>query len=126
MAAKSLFGSENFLVLLFGGILLPLIVLAIPKMRNINSITAVSAILVFAMWVKRYLIIVPTLETTLLPMQDTRMEYVHYSATWVEWALTFAGIAMFFLMFKLASKFIPIVPVWETSEYLEKELMKTK
>ena len=110
----------------FGGILLPLIVLAIPKMRNINTITAVSAVLVFAMWVKRYLIIVPTLETTLLPMQDTRMEYVHYSATWVEWALTFAGIAMFFLMFKLASKFVPIVPVWETSEYLDKETSKKK
>lgn len=110
----------------FGGILLPLIVLAIPKMRNINAITAVSVILVFAMWVKRYLIIVPTLETTLLPMQDTRLEYVVYSATWVEWALTFAGIAMFFLMFKLSSKFVPIVPIWETSEYLDKESKKLK
>ncbi|HCM77133.1 MAG TPA: hypothetical protein DIS90_12170 [Cytophagales bacterium] len=115
-----------FLFANVAGILLPIIVIGIPKLRSINSIASVSAILVLAMWVKRYLIVVPTLETTLLPMQDTRMEYVHYSATWVEWALTFAGIAMFFMMFKLASKFVPIVPVWETSEYLDKESMKTK
>lgn len=105
----------------FAGILLPIVVIGIPKLRSINSITMVSAIIVLAMWIKRYLIVVPTLETTLLPMQDTRMEYVHYSATWVEWALTFAGIAMFFLLFKLSSKFIPIVPIWETSEYIDKE-----
>ena len=110
----------------FAGILLPIIVVGIPKLRSINSITLVSAVVVLAMWIKRYLIVVPTLETTLLPMQDTRMEYVHYSATWVEWALTFAGIAMFFLLFKLSSKFIPIVPIWETSEYIDNESKKTQ
>lgn len=105
-----------FLFANVAGILLPLIVIGIPKLRTINSITLVSAIMVLAMWVKRYLIVVPTLETTLIPMQDTRPEYLTYTATWVEWALTFAGIAAFILMFKLASKFVPIVPVWEASE----------
>lgn len=113
-----------FLFANLGGVLLPIIVIGIPYFRSINSIALVSAILVLAMWVKRYLIIVPTLETTLLPMQDTRLEYISYSATWVEWALTFAGIAMFFLMFKLVSKFIPIVPIWETSEFLEHEKLE--
>ena len=103
------------------GILLPVIVIGIPRLQSIGSITAVSAIMVLAMWVKRYLIVVPTLETTLLPMQETRPEYLHYSATWVEWALTFAGIAAFILMFKLASKFIPIVPIWETSESISRK-----
>jgi molybdopterin-containing oxidoreductase family membrane subunit len=67
--------------------------------------------MVIALWVKRYLIIVPTLETPALPMQDTRMAYVKYSATWPEWALTFAGIATFLLFFTLMSKFITVVPV---------------
>jgi len=105
----------------FIGILLPIILIGVPKFRSINTIVFSSGILVLALWIKRYLIIVPTLETPLLPIQDTRPEFVHYSATWVEWSLTFAGIAMFFLMFKLASKFVPIVPVWETSEFIEKE-----
>jgi hypothetical protein len=67
--------------------------------------------MVIALWVKRYLIIVPTLETPALPMQDTRIEYVKYSATWPEWALTFAGIASFLLFFTLVSKFVTVVPV---------------
>lgn len=115
-----LFNWNEFGALFFfanvAGIVLPLIVIGIPKLRTINGITLVSAVMVLAMWVKRYLIVVPTLETTLIPMQDTRPEYLHYTATWVEWALTFAGIATFILMFKLASKFVPIVPVWEASE----------
>jgi molybdopterin-containing oxidoreductase family membrane subunit len=67
--------------------------------------------MVIAMWVKRYLIIVPTLETTLLPMQDTRAEYVKYAATWPEWALTIAGVATFLLFFTVMSKFVTVVPV---------------
>ena len=99
------------------GVLVPVILLSITKLRkNINFVTLVAFLMVMAMWVKRFLIIVPTLETTLLPMQDIRPEYINYSITWVEWALTAGGIATFFLAFTLASKFIPIVPVWEVVE----------
>ncbi|MBK7558030.1 MAG: hypothetical protein IPI54_06980 [Chitinophagaceae bacterium] len=67
--------------------------------------------MVIALWVKRYLIIVPTLESPALPMQETRMEYVKYAATWPEWALTIAGIASFLLFFTIMSKFVTVVPV---------------
>lgn len=93
------------------GIILPITIVAIPATRKTNWITAAALIMVIAMWVKRYLIIVPTLETTLLPMQDTRTEYVKYSATWPEWLLTGAGLASFFLFFLLMSKFVTVVPV---------------
>jgi Ni/Fe-hydrogenase subunit HybB-like protein len=93
------------------GVLLPIIVIGIPKLRSINSIVIVSAISVLALWVKRYLIIIPTLETPLLPVQDTRIEFIKYSATWVEWALTFGGIATFILFFMLMSKYMPIIPI---------------
>lgn len=93
------------------GIVLPILIVAIPATRKTNWITAAAFIMVIAMWVKRYLIIVPTMETTLLPMQDTRTEYVKYSATWPEWLLTGAGLASFFLFFLLMSKFVTIVPV---------------
>lgn len=76
---------------------------------------------------KRYLIIVPTLETPLLPLQDPRPEYVSYHITWVEWALTFSGIATFFLFFMLFVRFMPILPVAELSEHDEKrELISDK
>jgi Ni/Fe-hydrogenase subunit HybB-like protein len=98
------------------GVLLPIIVILIPKFRTINNITAVSVIAVLALWVKRYLIIIPTLETPLLPLQDMRDEYIHYQPTHIEWLLTFAGIAMFCLLFYLFSKFIPILPVMHVKE----------
>jgi hypothetical protein len=66
--------------------------------------------------VKRYLIIIPTLESPLLPIHDLRPDYAHYSPTWVEWGLTFAGIALFILLFYLFSKFVPIIPVVRTGE----------
>ncbi|MFY9463568.1 MAG: NrfD/PsrC family molybdoenzyme membrane anchor subunit [Sediminibacterium sp.] len=107
-----------FLFTNIAGILLPILVVAIPFTRKPGLITIASFFMVIALWVKRYLIIVPTLESTLLPMQDTRPEYIKYSATWVEWALTFAGIATFFLLFTLLSKFVTIIPI---SEFGDKE-----
>ncbi|MFZ9386366.1 MAG: NrfD/PsrC family molybdoenzyme membrane anchor subunit [Chitinophagaceae bacterium] len=102
----------------FAGIILPIAIVAIPATRKPNWIAFVSFFMVMALWVKRYLIIVPTLETPLLPMQDTRPEFVKYSATWVEWSLTLAGIATFFLFFTLMSKFVTIIPI---SEFGDKE-----
>ena len=110
-----------FIFAAFIGVIVPIMIVAIPKFRTINGITIASAIVVLAMWVKRYIIIIPTLETPLLPIQDTRMEYVHYSITWIEWVLTLAGFASFCLFFYLFSKFVPIVPVSETTLINEEE-----
>ncbi|MFZ1306303.1 MAG: hypothetical protein WAR80_10700, partial [Ferruginibacter sp.] len=93
------------------GIVIPVLIVAIPATRKPLWITLSAFVMVIALWVKRYLIIVPTLETPALPMQDTRMEFVKYSATWPEWALTIAGIASFLLFFTLISKFVTVVPV---------------
>ena len=105
-----------FVFAVFIGVLVPIIIVTVPKFRNINSIAVAAAIAVLALWVKRYLIIIPTLESPLLPIHDLRPEFVHYSPTWVEWTLTFAGIAMFILLFYLFSKFIPIIPMVRTGE----------
>ncbi len=107
------------------GVVLPIIVILIPKFRNINSITAVSVIAVLALWVKRYLIIIPTLEAPLLPLQDMRPEYIHYTPTLIEWLLTFAGVALFCMLFFLFSKFLPILPVVKADEGNYTQLRKT-
>jgi len=113
------------------GVVVPIVVILIPKFRTINNITAVSVIAVIALWVKRYLIIIPTLETPLLPLQDMREEYIHYQPTSIEWLLTFAGVALFCMLFFLFSKFIPILPVVKADEgtdyaQLRKTVMKRK
>ena len=93
------------------GILVPIVILFFKRFRNVKSITFAAVIAVLGMWLNRYLIVVPTLETPYLPIQDTRPEFLFYSATWIEWALSFAGIAAFCLFFTLLVKFVPIIPM---------------
>lgn len=110
--------------------IVPLLVLGFPWFRSINSVTIVSVFIVIALWVKRYLIVVPPLENPFIPIQDVRPEYVNYSATWVEWALSLSGIAIMILIFTVASKIAPIIPVSEVADMDNEEkpqlLFKTK
>ncbi len=98
------------------GILLPIIVIAYRKTRTSNWIAFVSFLAITALWIKRYLIIIPTMESTLLPMQELNPVFRTYSPTWVEIALIVAGMAAFLLFYKLAAKFITIIPVSELTK----------
>lgn len=98
------------------GTLLPIIIMGIPRFRTINSITFAAVIAVLALWINRYLIVVPTLETPYMPIQDTRPEWILYSATWIEWAQVLGGVALFSFLFTLAAKIVPIIPVSEVAD----------
>ena len=100
-----------FIISNYVGVLLPLLVIGIAKFRTITNITLTAIVVIIALWLNRYIIVVPTLESPYLPIQDARPEWLNYTATWVEWSLTAAGVAVFCLLFTLASKFITIVPV---------------
>jgi Ni/Fe-hydrogenase subunit HybB-like protein len=104
------------------GILLPMIIIAIPRFRTIRNITIGAVIAVVALWVNRYIIVIPTLETPFLPIQDSRTDWIYYSPTWVEWSLTAAGVAIFIIMFKLVSKFLPIISMSEMSGVDDRQL----
>lgn len=110
-----------FILSNYVGVLVPLIVVGFRKLRTIRNITIAAVVVVIALWLNRYLIVVPTLESPYLPIQDYRSEWVIYSATWVEWALTAAGCAMFCLLFTIGSKLIPIVPVSDLKEEPKEE-----
>jgi Ni/Fe-hydrogenase subunit HybB-like protein len=101
----------EFILANYIGVIIPVAILFFKRFRNIKSITFAGVIAILSLWFNRYLIVVPTLETPYLPIQDTRPEYLFYSATWVEWALTFAGFAAFLLMFTLIVKFVPVIPM---------------
>ncbi len=103
------------------GVLMPMIVVGIPKFRTINMITITAVVVIVALWLNRYLIVVPTLENPYLPIQEARPDWIHYSGTWIEWVLTLGGVAAFCLFFTIASMFIPVVNV---SEENDKSLIK--
>jgi Ni/Fe-hydrogenase subunit HybB-like protein len=100
-----------FIISNYVGVLLPLLVVGIKRFRTITNITLTAIVVVIALWLNRYIIVVPTLESPYLPIQDARPEWLNYTATWVEWSLTATGVAVFCLLFTLASKFITIIPV---------------
>ena len=108
------------------GVLVPIIILFFKKFRTINSITFAAVVAVLGLWLNRYLIVVPTLETPYLPIQDTRPEFIHYSATWIEWALSFSGIAAFILLFILTMKLVPIIPMSGIIDYERTQKRKPK
>jgi Ni/Fe-hydrogenase subunit HybB-like protein len=110
-----------FIIANYVGILIPIIIIGISRFRSINSIFAAGIITVLSLWVNRYLIIVPTLETPFLPIQDIRPQWQHYTATWVEWSLLAAGVAVFIILFMLSSKLLPIISVSEMMEAGENE-----
>ncbi len=101
----------EFIIANYIGVLFPFLLIFFKKLRNVKTITIAGALAVICLWINRYIIIVPTLETPYIPIQDTRPEYLFYTATWVEWALTFAGFAGFCLIFILIVKLVPIVPM---------------
>lgn len=101
----------HFILANYIGVLVPIVILFVKKFRTIKSITFAAVIAVLGLWLNRYLIVVPTLETPYVPIQDTRSEFIQYSSTWIEWALSFAGIAAFVLLFILLMKLIPIIPM---------------
>jgi molybdopterin-containing oxidoreductase family membrane subunit len=111
----------SFIISNYIGVLLPMIVVGIPKFRTINNITISAVVVVIALWLNRYLIVVPTLESPYLPIQDSRPEWAFYSATWVEWSLTAAGVAVFCLLLTIAIKFIPAINVSEMGDHADPE-----
>jgi molybdopterin-containing oxidoreductase family membrane subunit len=106
------------------GILLPCIIIAFPKFRTIRNITIAAVIAVTALWVNRYIIVIPTLETPFLPIQDIRPDWIRYSPTWIEWSLTLAGISVYGMLFMLVSKIAPIISISEMKEEDKTEIMK--
>src|SRR3990172_2711257 len=97
------------------GLFIPLGLLIMPSKRSLGAIITASALINTRMWVKRFLILVPTLETPYVPAQAAGVT-PGYTPTWVEWAITAGGFAAFMLLYTLFSRLFPIVSIWETAE----------
>ena len=100
------------------GFFLPAVLLAVPTKRSIAPIVVASVLVNVAMWVKRYLIIIPTMMTPYIPAEAGGV-IPRYFPTWIEWTVTAGALAFFLLLFTLFSKLFPIVSIWETVEGAE-------
>ncbi len=118
-----------FLFFELGGLVAPALLLTYGLRKDKHPILAftVAAILVnVAMWVKRFIIVVPT-----LALPQLAYDWGSYTPTWVELSITAAAVAGFTLLYTVFSRLFPIVSIWETageasaSKVLEVPLVRT-
>ncbi len=86
-----------------------LIVQAIhPRWFSMTRTVLAAATIVVAFWVKRFLIVVPSLLRPLLPFPEGS-----YTPSWVEWSITAGTFAITVLLFMFFVKLFPIVELSE-------------
>ena len=102
------------------GLFIPIALLLMPSRRSLVSIVTASVLINIGMWLKRYLIIVPTLQTPFIPA-DAAGITPRYFPSVVECLITAGAFAGFLLLFTLFSRLFPILSVWETAEAAAEE-----
>jgi len=93
------------------GQVIPLVVVAIPRLRTIPLLFVASLLANYGMWIKRFVIVVPSLALPLMPYQ-----WGVYSPTWVEILITGSSFGAFALVITLFARLFPIVSLWEMDE----------
>ena len=96
---------------------IPFGLMAFRATRNVAGTTVASVAVVIGMWLARFNIVVPT---SLHPRVD--MPALHYFPSWVELSIMAATFSGFILVYMIATKFFPIVSIWEIQEGREKSI----
>ena len=97
---------------ILGSILLPGLLILIPRTRTISGITVAAALALVGMYVERYLIVVSGFRVPLMPY-DPR----DYTPTWVELSILAGAVALFMLIVSIFAKLFPVVSIWEVAEH---------
>lgn len=118
---RSMFGgaySLEFWATVILGLALPILMLVLPSRKSIAGIVGASVLVNVGMWLKRYIIVVPTLASPYMPVVGGhRLSYV---PTWVEWSITAGALAAFSLMYVVFARIFPIISIWEMEESEER------
>ncbi len=81
----------------------------------LRTVTA-GVLINVGMWVKRFVIIIPTLQVPMMPFE---FEFGTYTPSWVEISIVVAGFAGFTLILALFNKVLPVMPFIEMTEEAE-------
>ena len=94
------------------GLAVPALILVAPVIRSkwfsLNLTVVASVVILIAFWVKRFLIVVPSLLRPLLPFPTGT-----YNPSWVEWSVIAGLFALAVLIYLL---FLKVFPMMEISE----------
>jgi len=106
--------------------LVPLLVMAFRRTRTARGVIVASGLVVFAMWVKRLVIVVPPASEPLVHSPLTAGGVLEgnwgtYHFTWVPISITVAATAAIVLLLLVLFRFVPILPIAEMEELAESE-----
>ncbi|MEE8418505.1 MAG: NrfD/PsrC family molybdoenzyme membrane anchor subunit, partial [Dehalococcoidales bacterium] len=111
LIGKNALGFWFFVV---AGLVVPAFLLIIRRGSLIPRIITAAILINVAMWVKRFIIVIPSIQVPLMPF-----EFGAYTPTWVEWSITAAAFAAFALIFVVFAKVFPLISIWEVAEQEE-------
>lgn len=102
-----------------GGHVLPIILMSLPATRTVTGITIAAVLVNVGMWIKRYVIVIPS-----MAVPQLLNTWGMYKPTWVEVAIVSATFAGFALLVGLLARLFPLIPIWEMREEMEKEPLR--
>lgn len=103
-----------FWFFVIAGMVIPAILIIARRGPVIPRMVVAAVLVNIAMWIKRFIILVPSLQVPMMPF-----EFGSYRPTWVEWSITAAAFAAFMLVFAVFAKIMPLISVWEVAEEIE-------
>lgn len=98
------------------GLILPTILMLWKYFRKPLPLTLISVFVLIASWIKRYIIVVPTLEHPFLPVQNVPEYFKHYSPTSIEVMITMFSFMASILIITVLAKMFPVITIWEYAE----------
>jgi molybdopterin-containing oxidoreductase family membrane subunit len=99
--------------------IIPFGLMCFRRTRGVGGATVASVFVVLGMWLERFNIVVPT-------SQHPRMEMslTHYLPSWIELSIMAGTFAGFILTYMVATKFFPIISMWEIQEGREQSVQE--
>jgi len=107
-----------FWAMVLGCFVIPLSLMCRRATRTPRGTLIAGIAVVIGMWLERFNIVVPT---SVNPRWDLE-SLGHYLPSWVELSILAATFAGFILLYMVATKFFPIVSIWEMKEGRERSV----
>ncbi len=95
------------------GLIIPIFLLFLKPMRKPLPLTIIALFVFAGSWLKRFIIVVPVQEHPFLPKQNVPMEWMVYTPTLIEVAVTVASMIMVLMIITILAKTFPVLPIVE-------------
>jgi molybdopterin-containing oxidoreductase family membrane subunit len=101
-----------FWTMVAGCFVIPFALMARASTRTPRGTMVAGVAVIVGMWLERYNIVVPTSVNPRWELESLG----YYLPSWVEVSIMLGALAGFVLLYMIATKFIPIVSIWELQE----------